>query len=262
MRVFLDIGAHTGETLHEVQKPVYGFDRIFTFEPSKQCLPVLNAIAARDGRVQVCPFGLSNRDDVVSLYDPGTLAGSVFTNEDAPASAEEIRLVKASRWFDENLSKLDFIVVKTNCEGSEVDILDDLLRSGWMSSVYTFLVTFDIRAYPKLRHKEVEIRRRLKQAATENYCFSDDVMIGTTHDKRIAHWLHLFGVDQAGEDVGELRRSLRPNFSTYASKSGLRPRLESRLKQQFRYEAFPAPLKSALQFAKRSVGLHRERDMR
>jgi len=33
-KVFLDIGAHLGETLSEIRKEQYGFDRIVCFEPS------------------------------------------------------------------------------------------------------------------------------------------------------------------------------------------------------------------------------------
>lgn len=33
MRIFLDVGAHDGQTLAEVLKPEYRFDRVYAFEP-------------------------------------------------------------------------------------------------------------------------------------------------------------------------------------------------------------------------------------
>ena len=44
-RVFLDVGGHVGETLAEVVKPRWAFDRIWTFEPATACLPALEAFA-------------------------------------------------------------------------------------------------------------------------------------------------------------------------------------------------------------------------
>ena len=45
MRIFLDIGAHTGETLNEVLKEKYAFDRVICFEPSNICMPSLKKYA-------------------------------------------------------------------------------------------------------------------------------------------------------------------------------------------------------------------------
>ena len=37
MKIFIDIGAHIGQTLHEVSKEKYAFDKIVCFEPSSLC---------------------------------------------------------------------------------------------------------------------------------------------------------------------------------------------------------------------------------
>jgi hypothetical protein len=59
VKVFLDVGAHEGSSLHAVRDPKYGFDRIYCFEPSGSCWPALEAVS--DQRVRVCRFGLWNR---------------------------------------------------------------------------------------------------------------------------------------------------------------------------------------------------------
>jgi hypothetical protein len=158
------------------------------------------------------------------------------------------------------LGEDDFVVVKTNCEGSEVDIVNSLLDRGLMAMPVTFMITFDIRNYRQHRHKEADVRRRLKAAGIDNACFSDDVMIGTTHEKRLAHWLGLFGIDEPRKSKGELRRERAEVFHRYASKSGRRQRIESRMKELVSYSSLPEPVKTLLRTIKRAAGLSRERD--
>ena len=99
----------------------------------------------------------------------------------------------------------DFVVIKTNCEGSEVDIIDSFLKGNTFNYFYTLLITFDIRDYPSMAYKELEIRRRLKASGYINFCFSDDMMIGPTHEKRIENWLTSFGVDLPSVSVEDLK---------------------------------------------------------
>lgn len=66
-RTFLDIGAHTGETLEVVRERRWAFDRIVCFEPAPRCWPALEAVAAADPRVEVCKFGLLDRDQRLLL---------------------------------------------------------------------------------------------------------------------------------------------------------------------------------------------------
>ena len=257
MRVFLDIGSHIGESVHEVAQAKYGFDRIVCFEPAGSCLPALERLRAADPRVEICPFGLSDRTGEIELHDAGTLGGSVFASE---GPVETIKLADAGEWFASNLAEDDFVVVKTNCEGSEVDIVNSLLDRGLMTMPVTFLITFDIRNYRDHRHKEAEVRNRLKAAGVDNVCFSDDVMIGTTHEKRLAHWLGLFGIDEPQKSKRELRSERAGVFRHYASKTGRRQRIESRMKELLSYSSLPDPVKNLFRAIKRAAGLSRERD--
>ena len=73
MKIFLDIGSHIGQTLHEVTKEKYAFDKIVCFEPSSFCLDQLKKFAEEDDRIIICEFGLGNRNHEVELFMPGTL---------------------------------------------------------------------------------------------------------------------------------------------------------------------------------------------
>lgn len=258
MRVFLDIGAHVGQTVAEAAKRKYAFDRIVCFEPASVCIPMLEALREADPRIEICPFGLGDRNRVVQLYGAGGLGASVF---ECRGDAETIELVDVAKWFRENLLEGDFVVVKTNCEGGEIDIVNRLLDESLFSSIVSFLITFDIRNYPTHQHKEIELRRRLAKSPVKNYCFSDDAMMGTRHERGIAHWLHLFGVDRPELSRDEVRDIYRANFRKYAAKSGRRQRIEHWAKQRFNYHSFPEPVKSVLRSLKHNLGLDQTRDL-
>jgi hypothetical protein len=79
MKVFLDVGAHEGSSLHAVRDPKYAFDRIYCFEPAPACRPALDAVS--DDRVEVCRFGLWNHTTERLLYDPGRRGASLFADK-------------------------------------------------------------------------------------------------------------------------------------------------------------------------------------
>jgi FkbM family methyltransferase len=194
VKVFLDVGAHEGETLHAVRDPKYAFDRIYCFEPASSCWPALEAVD--DERVAVCRFGLWNRTTAHALYDAGSLGASVFADKfrDTPAVADA-RFVRATDWFRQHLSEGDEIFVKLNCEGAEVDIVVDLLESGELARVRSAMIDPDIRKVPSLAHREAELRTRLQASGLTNYVMEADAMIGRTHRERIQHWLRTVGAE-------------------------------------------------------------------
>jgi hypothetical protein len=145
-------------------------------------------------------FGLWNRTCERQLFGAGTLAGSLFPDMpgvDAQAQAPELcRFVRASDWFRENVYVEDTVFMKLNCEGSECDIVDDLLVSGHFARIYALMIDFDVRKIPSQRHRETEIRQKLVQADFKNYRYCDEVMLGSTHVARIQNWLHQVGADR------------------------------------------------------------------
>ena len=262
-----------GETLHEVAKEKYAFDKIVCFEPSSLCLGKLKRFAAEDDRIIICEFGLSNRNEDVELFLPGTQAGSIYKDIDTSGGkkeiaskeiteeVEKIKLRDAKEWFEDNTSADDYVVVKANCEGSEVDIIDSLIDGNVMKNIYCFLITFDIRRYEEFQHREIEIRKRLKKEKLTNFCFSDNVMIGSSHEKRIENWLKLFGIDTKSKGIDFLRKSYEKEFLKYSSKSGFFSRWEIRIKRIFNYNNFPDWFKDILRFFKRILRLNRDRGL-
>jgi|TARA_B100000767_G_scaffold162202_1_gene152246 FkbM family methyltransferase len=262
VRVFLDIGAHTGETLDEVLKQKYAFDRVICFEPSQTCMADLSVYVKKDSRVEVHQIGLSNTNGVETLFNPGELNGSIFSEDINLDDAQEtITLVDAHAWYANNIDASDFVVIKTNCEGSEVNIIDSFLNGDTFKQFYSLLITFDIRDYPSLAYKEIEARKRLKASGYKNFCFSDDVMIGPTHEKRIENWLSLFGVDIPLESIEDLKKKFDTNFQKFSKKSGNFVRLEIKVKRIFGYQNLPSPIKKILRMVKRIFRMNRERSI-
>lgn len=196
MKVFLDVGAHEGWSLHAVRDPKYGFDRIYCFEPAASCWPALEAVT--DRRISICRFGLWNRTAEHALYDPGSRGASMFEDKFRAKPADETaRFVRASDWFRDNLGPDDEIYVKLNCEGAEADIVEDLLDSGELDRVRSVMIDPDVRKIPSLAHRERELRERLASSGLTNYFLEEEVMVGKTHRDRIQNWLRVAGAEDA-----------------------------------------------------------------
>jgi FkbM family methyltransferase len=186
MKIFLDVGCHLGETLDEVIKDYHTFDKIVAFEPSTTCFRV---IEQKYKNVILCNFGLSNRTGQCILYDTGGMGASIFPDKNDLESNfnEPINIVNASGWISKNTSVDDTIYLKLNCEGSECDIIEDLIRTGVYDRISHIMIDFDVRKIPSQSHRQNQILNLL--SGKKNYHVCENVMIGATHQDKIRNWL-------------------------------------------------------------------------
>lgn len=188
MKVFLDVGANSGQTLRAVLP--LDFDRIVCFEPAPICWPRIEALA--DERVELAKFGLWNKTGEQPLFQPGTKGGGLWRKDNGHTDETEVcRFVRASDWMRDNIAPGDVVYLKLNVEGSECDILDDLLDSGEFAKVAYLMVDFDVRKIAHLKHREAEMRERLSVYPHPRVQFCRIAMVGNTHVERIQHWLSL-----------------------------------------------------------------------
>ena len=253
MKVFVDVGSHFGETIEEVVKSKYKFDKIYCIEPSKICINYLKKI--NDNRLIIHEVGLSNIDTTSDLYKSGELGASIYnsnlsTNLNDNTIPESVNLIKASSWFMKNIKETDTVYVKLNCEGSECVIIDDLIHNNQLKLIFNILITFDIRDFINLKDKEINTRRLLKKSQLINFCFSDDIMFGETHSKRIENWLTTFGAKDTLSFL-DLEKKYYKTRSYYANKSGFFHRLENNIKLKLSYKKFPNIIKILLQNIKK-----------
>lgn len=187
-KIFLDVGCHYGETLDEVIKKKHNFDKIYAFEPSIENFNILQKY--NSDIVSIHNIGLSNIEEVVNLYDAGSGGASIYSDKcdlDNPNKIEKITLIKASEWIIQNLDLNDIIYLKLNCEGSECDIIDDLLDNNIYDRINHVMIDFDVRKIPSQQNRENEILYKLKDKKNWNRC--ENVMIGNTHQEKIQNWL-------------------------------------------------------------------------
>lgn len=205
MKIFIDVGGNEGQTVGAVFEPTYGygrvfckyeFDRIYCFEP----VPELRRRIAeqhRDPRVVTYALGLWKETCEMPVYSPGTQSASIFAdkvNVD-PLDSTVCKFVRASDWFREHLTEADEVYLKLNCEGCEADIVEDLLDTDEYRKVTSLGLTFDVRKIPSQRHREEEVKQRLRQRGYDNY-----VDLNLLHDSSSAQavrkWLSLAGADR------------------------------------------------------------------
>lgn len=186
MRVFVDVGAHYGETLDVALDPRWGFDSVFSLEPSQDCQRLLRLF--RDERITLDDRGLSNSTRTTELYGAGLLGGSVYADKPQgnQVASEPISVVRASEWLEENTSPEDIVFLKLNCEGSEADILDDLLDSDLLRRIESVFVDFDVRKIPSQAHRQCQIERRLRDAGAS---YATPEACGAAGNPAVAIWL-------------------------------------------------------------------------
>ena len=189
MRIFVDVGAHYGETLEVALDPAWGFDRIFLLEPASVCHAPLRNF--RDRRISLHPVALGATNGTATLYGAGLLGGSLFREKRQKAQAQEItteqiRVVRASEWFGTNIPDGAEVFMKFNCEGAECDIIDELISAGLGPRLTSLYVDFDVRKIDQLSHRQAEVEGRLDHA---NVRFVTSDSLGRVGNPAVVCWL-------------------------------------------------------------------------
>ncbi len=200
--MFIDVGAHEGQTLREVVNPRYSFNEIYAFEPMPNQYRSLKRW--REGlpltykkRLHLMPLGLSDYTGHGSIYGANdSMEASVFPDKtDVDSSVvTDCRFLKVSEFFKHFVQKNDQAVMKLNVEGAEVPILNNLIDSGEIHKCLSIMIDFDCIKIPSQQHHKQELIDRMKAVGFNHFCLAEDVMVGVNHQDRIAHWLTGIGV--------------------------------------------------------------------
>lgn len=209
-RIFLDVGGYIGHSVLAGLDPLFGFDRVYSFEPVRRLAEQIDAIA--DPRLSVVTACLSRGFGSVTLYHPGTLAGSLFA--DAPeyegsTPPEIVEQIDVSTFLKAFTDPNDQIWIKLNCEGSEIEIVEGLLDGGHAAALRGVLIDFDALKIPSRRHLVARVVQRLK---TEGVPFMtpEECQYGMiTNYGGVRNWLLLAGAGLPG--LARRARSLAYN---------------------------------------------------
>jgi FkbM family methyltransferase len=210
MKIFVDVGAHYGETLDVALDPRWGFDLVFCLEPSSDCISILKSF--HDTRIVVQQLGLSGVTTSAVLYGAGELGASLhpdkkfISNPGVKLKQELISIRRASEWFKENIPENSKVFLKINCEGCECEILSDLLDSGVSSQICSLYVDFDVRKIERLAHLQGVIESRLQN---EKVDYITPEMIGSGGNKAVSVWLSKCLTQARSSSMAVLRYKLR-----------------------------------------------------
>ncbi len=195
MRIFVDIGANEGQSLEEAIKGRWGFDRFVAFEPMPTAFKALAIRFAED--VECYNFGLLDRSGQSDVYGTNELLEASVWSAKSDVDADVVtscRFVAASEFFSQFIPADETVIVKMNCEGAEPLILDDLIDSGEIWKVTNVMIDFDIRRVVGEEHREHDVLGRLVEIGFNRFSLCENVMVGRTHQDRIANWLSTLGL--------------------------------------------------------------------
>jgi FkbM family methyltransferase len=149
----LDVGGFMGQWTSDI------FSRycahVYVFEPLPQFADSIARRFKRNARVQIYPFGLSDKSGVFNLY-PDEDGTSTFQRSSEPVPAQ---FRAASEVFKEcGFEHVD--LMKINIEGGEYSLLEHLMDTGWIHRIANIQVQFhDIM--PESRQHMIAIQDRL-----------------------------------------------------------------------------------------------------
>lgn len=184
-KVFLDVGAHQGQSVRAALERRWGFDRVWTFEPTQPCIEILERII--DDRLTVVPAGWWSADTEKLVHDPGTLGASIDARKARGGETAQCAFVDAARWMSENIGPDDLVWLKINIEGAEIEVLDRLLASGEMRKVDHLVVHFDIEKVGDFA-AAAAMRRRLDDSGV-SWREAKTVMFGPDDTYKCNTWL-------------------------------------------------------------------------
>ena len=187
MSILLDVGAHFGQTAVIAIDPKWGFKEIHAFEPSKVAFKQLKRIKSE---ILICHnFGLFSNNTELELLNAGEVGASIYKRSpESQQKKELIKLRRASDWFSENLDLESETYLKLNCEGSEVDILQDLIDSELISKFKAIYIDFDIRKIPGQEHRREGIEKQLLRLNVPFHAWEEIQDMLTTNEKTIPYF--------------------------------------------------------------------------
>jgi FkbM family methyltransferase len=156
-KIFIDVGAHIGESLEEGLRDVYKFDAIHCIEPSKFGNQKLTKY--KDKRIILHKIGVADYNGTAKLYGSGAVGASLFEDKKQLWNkTEEVAVTKFSDWLNKNIPEASSCFIKINIEGSEIAILREILQSIKKEYIKSILLSIDVYKVPSLKkyHKEFE----------------------------------------------------------------------------------------------------------
>lgn len=164
--IVFDLGGYLGDwaaAIYCMHSP-----KIFVFEPVPHFYNVIKRRFLKNQQVNVFNFGLSSTNGSVFIDLKGDATSVFYTNENQENNLE-IMLVDIVDFLNTNSIK-HIDLLKLNIEGSEYDILDRLIDTGWIKYIHNIQVQFH-DFVKDAKERRDNIRERLSLTHVEKYNF-------------------------------------------------------------------------------------------
>ena len=134
VNVFLDIGAHLGESTRLVRS--LGFSgRIIAFEPDEECLSALRESAAADPACEVLPVALGAKSGTAtllrmdcsglsSLHTPLASPGGGSLRAMTVTGSRTVQVRTLEDFLRNELRSVGDVIAKIDTQGSDLDVMD------------------------------------------------------------------------------------------------------------------------------------------
>lgn len=163
--IVIDVGGYEGQWASDIYAKYCC--NIIIFEPVKNFYEKIKNRFIKNNKITTYKLGLSNKDDTIdiSLLDDSS---SIFKKNNY---SEKIEIVDASIFLrKKNINNIDLI--KINIEGSEYDLLENLIKSDFIKQIKNIQVQFhDFIPNAKERMKKIQDKLRETHHLTYKYEF-------------------------------------------------------------------------------------------
>jgi FkbM family methyltransferase len=162
-KVFLDVGAHVGETVRRFfrERPDAGEYEIYAFEPDPEIFKKLFAVVGSIPNVHCVCAALASAAGTRMLHRGKANDGegsTLITGKQTGGLSGEVPVacVNASSWINDRLGPADHVIVKMNIEGAEYEILPDLVATGAMGRIDELYVQLHSLKFPTEQRIEMD----------------------------------------------------------------------------------------------------------
>lgn len=175
-RIFIDLGAYSGDTIKLAKQKLPSFDEYIGFEPVPRLFEKACLRFKSDPTVIMFQAAASNKDGSTEFYISKNSEGKI--NKGSSVFGDKVNVthhlkiecgtIDFSNYLKKNFFNGEYIYVKMDIEGSEYDVLEKMLDDGTINLVSKLCVEFHvykIKSIPYSRHRE--LKNRLKETNVE-----------------------------------------------------------------------------------------------
>ena len=133
-KIFIDCGAHCGESILRAKSQFGHNTRVISFEAIPKLAEELSKIYENDDSVQICNAAVYVEDGVIdiNICPAFTDGSSILTslNDNHKASKIKVPCFDLSSWIKNTFTKDDYVILKLDIEGAEYEVLKKLIAEG------------------------------------------------------------------------------------------------------------------------------------